>query len=144
MTENKDVKQGSVLRSVPLLAAANVLFFCLEFILAIEARSASLFADSIAFLEGASVSVLLSSGHNWSMPGREAFARFSSTIILIPTCFLFWMIAANYYGAAIPSAMPLAATDRKSTRLNSSHANISYAVFCLKYKDPRFVILPNT
>src|SRR3712207_7110706 len=24
--------------------------------------------------------------------------------------------------------------DRKSTRLNSSHANISYAVFCLKYK----------
>src|SRR3712207_8200653 len=29
--------------------------------------------------------------------------------------------------------LPLAA-DRKSTRLNSSHANISYAVFCLKKK----------
>src|SRR3712207_7889252 len=28
----------------------------------------------------------------------------------------------------------LAAEDRKSTRLNSSHANISYAVFCLKKK----------
>src|SRR3712207_7059387 len=28
----------------------------------------------------------------------------------------------------------LAALDRKSTRLNSSHANISYAVFCLKKK----------
>src|SRR3712207_7634355 len=27
-----------------------------------------------------------------------------------------------------------ASTDRKSTRLNSSHANISYAVFCLKKK----------
>src|SRR3712207_6891530 len=26
------------------------------------------------------------------------------------------------------------ASDRKSTRLNSSHANISYAVFCLKKK----------
>src|SRR3712207_7194839 len=26
------------------------------------------------------------------------------------------------------------AKDRKSTRLNSSHANISYAVFCLKKK----------
>src|SRR3712207_8103082 len=26
--------------------------------------------------------------------------------------------------------------DRKSTRLNSSHANISYAVFCLKQKQP--------
>src|SRR3712207_7594904 len=28
----------------------------------------------------------------------------------------------------------LRAVDRKSTRLNSSHANISYAVFCLKKK----------
>src|SRR5438445_7682580 len=29
---------------------------------------------------------------------------------------------------------PVAGQDRKSTRLNSSHANISYAVFCLKKK----------
>src|SRR3712207_7640374 len=29
---------------------------------------------------------------------------------------------------------PLHHLDRKSTRLNSSHANISYAVFCLKKK----------
>src|SRR3712207_8455165 len=29
---------------------------------------------------------------------------------------------------------PQAKRDRKSTRLNSSHANISYAVFCLKKK----------
>src|SRR3712207_8566700 len=29
---------------------------------------------------------------------------------------------------------PPAGRDRKSTRLNSSHANISYAVFCLKKK----------
>src|SRR3712207_7877539 len=28
--------------------------------------------------------------------------------------------------------------DRKSTRLNSSHANISYAVFCLKKKKNRY------
>src|SRR3712207_8859156 len=30
-------------------------------------------------------------------------------------------------------------TDRKSTRLNSSHANISYAVFCLKKKKHLFL-----
>src|SRR3712207_8348613 len=30
------------------------------------------------------------------------------------------------------------ASDRKSTRLNSSHANISYAVFCLKKKKTHF------
>src|SRR3712207_7501563 len=33
-----------------------------------------------------------------------------------------------------PAAAAQAAKDRKSTRLNSSHANISYAVFCLKKK----------
>src|SRR3712207_7591484 len=32
---------------------------------------------------------------------------------------------------------PLPAADRKSTRLNSSHANISYAVFCLKKKNQK-------
>src|SRR3712207_7356342 len=31
--------------------------------------------------------------------------------------------------------------DRKSTRLNSSHANISYAVFCLKKKKTRYTQL---
>src|SRR3712207_7795943 len=33
---------------------------------------------------------------------------------------------------ATPDTTVLCASDRKSTRLNSSHANISYAVFCLK------------
>src|SRR3712207_7310672 len=39
-------------------------------------------------------------------------------------------------GAAEPraSATRPQTADRKSTRLNSSHANISYAVFCLKKK----------
>src|SRR5258707_3959262 len=34
-------------------------------------------------------------------------------------------------------AFDYAKQDRKSTRLNSSHANISYAVFCLKKKHSR-------
>src|SRR3712207_8084849 len=33
--------------------------------------------------------------------------------------------------------LPGLAEDRKSTRLNSSHANISYAVFCFKKKTTR-------
>src|SRR3712207_7325927 len=35
---------------------------------------------------------------------------------------------------AFPVGAAEAVGDRKSTRLNSSHANISYAVFCLKKK----------
>src|SRR3712207_7176225 len=36
---------------------------------------------------------------------------------------------------------PRCPTDRKSTRLNSSHANISYAVFCLKKKKQSILLI---
>src|SRR3712207_7195319 len=42
-------------------------------------------------------------------------------------------------GAAGPAMVAL---DRKSTRLNSSHANISYAVFCLKKKNKLYNYSP--
>src|SRR2546427_5310198 len=37
-------------------------------------------------------------------------------------------------GRRLPGGPAAAARDRKSTRLNSSHSQISYAVFCLKKK----------
>src|SRR3989442_10337792 len=39
-------------------------------------------------------------------------------------------------------AQPAAHTDRKSTRLNSSHVRISYAVFCLKKKKKKTILSP--
>src|SRR3712207_7959753 len=41
---------------------------------------------------------------------------------------------AGSFGAPRRRALRGERLDRKSTRLNSSHANISYAVFCLKKK----------
>src|SRR3712207_8737604 len=43
-------------------------------------------------------------------------------------------IAAVVAGTAFQGVALLAVPDRKSTRLNSSHANISYAVLCLQKK----------
>src|SRR3712207_4505227 len=42
-----------------------------------------------------------------------------------------WIHSAAAFGVTSREVDP---SDRKSTRLNSSHANISYAVFCLKKK----------
>src|SRR3712207_8924625 len=42
-----------------------------------------------------------------------------------------WLIFASCLGSLL---VHYGCLDRKSTRLNSSHANISYAVFCLKKK----------
>src|SRR3712207_7395628 len=48
------------------------------------------------------------------------------------------ILQEKFFGLNILKEQPktlLATIDRKSTRLNSSHANISYAVFCLKKKN---------
>src|SRR3712207_7621501 len=56
-------------------------------------------------------------------PGKKAFVRYEDlrrdTIDVLKTMY---------------DALEIEVEDRKSTRLNSSHANISYAVFCLKKK----------
>src|SRR5690349_22989515 len=54
----------------------------------------------------------------------------------------FWLLAVVFFYAPLAAVviylnrvMPLEGGDRKSTRLNSSHVEISYAVFCLKKKN---------
>src|SRR3712207_7346366 len=52
-------------------------------------------------------------------------AQATSLLVIVPTAAVAtWTLQKKGIGDA----------DRKSTRLNSSHANISYAVFCLKKK----------
>src|SRR2546427_5689326 len=51
--------------------------------------------------------------------------------IVLSLFFVMWFLSgiAMIYARGMPGL-----TDRKSTRLNSSHSQISYAVFCLKKK----------
>src|SRR3712207_7977282 len=57
--------------------------------------------------------------------------------VLLPDGAIRWVLARGeviYADDGRPTALAGVVLDRKSTRLNSSHANISYAVFCLKKK----------
>src|SRR5436305_4722542 len=47
-------------------------------------------------------------------------------------------------GAGAAGGGPAPGRDRKSTRLNSSHVRISYAVFCLKKKKKTHTTTPHT
>src|SRR3712207_8545750 len=51
----------------------------------------------------------------------------------LQVCYLHDPEHTTFEEATAPGG-PVETLDRKSTRLNSSHANISYAVFCLKKK----------
>src|SRR3712207_8457091 len=63
---------------------------------------------------------------------RTAIGLFSANFPLVFLLSNLGTLAVVWYGGLEIFAARL--TDRKSTRLNSSHANISYAVFCLKKK----------
>src|SRR6266704_5730718 len=58
-----------------------------------------------------------------TLPAAELAGQYKVSVPV--TCNALAMLAANRY---------LSRPDRKSTRLNSSHASISYADFCLKKK----------
>src|SRR3712207_8909813 len=51
-----------------------------------------------------------------------------------------WKSAVECKRISQPDCETDTSRDRKSTRLNSSHANISYAVFCLKKKQINIII----
>src|SRR2546430_6024462 len=63
-----------------------------------------------------------SPGRDSHLPGANAFRR-----------------AIIYYGVHLQEVSALK-VDRKSTRLNSIHSQISYAVFCLKKKKKKHII----
>src|SRR2546422_7880920 len=58
-----------------------------------------------------------------------------------PSCGMTAMLAGTDCGF---SSVPFSRRDRKSTRLNSSHGYISYAVFCLKKKKNKHKIKNDT
>src|SRR5258708_444175 len=63
--------------------------------------------------------------------GEMTLDEFGSAVDLPTLAFLFAMMIISDRNASVGRSTAL---DRKSTRLNSSHQIISYAVFCLKKK----------
>src|SRR3712207_7517164 len=82
----------------------------------------TLFRSQQETCTGCAICVALAPGEMGLDASRRAYAL---------TRVVEWSPADGGYVRHCPTG---ALTDRKSTRLNSSHANISYAVFCLKKK----------
>src|SRR5258707_1449274 len=79
------------------------------------------------------------------LPARPKFLEGVSECRQPPVLLAQPFIGGGHHGSKSPkpsfgcanSRRRAASRDRKSTRLNSSHANISYAVFCLKKKNKK-------
>src|SRR2546430_10254821 len=69
-------------------------------------------------------------------PGQSVVIRSGEAVAMTPsTSAPVTQPGVTQPGVTVQPAQP-GSTDRKSTRLNSSHSQISYAVFCLKKKRP--------
>src|ERR1022692_5561 len=69
-----------------------------------------------------------------SHAARQTTERPGSYQELSYVCSLTWLMCVQFLSRSTEARIGPPCTDRKSTRLNSSHLVISYAVFCLKKK----------
>jgi Co/Zn/Cd efflux system component len=75
---------ASIRRAVRVAAIANLAYFGVEFIVARSIGSVSLFADSIDFLEDASVNGLILLALGWSPSRRALMGKALAGILLVP------------------------------------------------------------
>jgi Co/Zn/Cd efflux system component len=70
--------------AVRLVALLNLGFFGIEFAVAVAIGSVSLFADSIDFLEDASVNLLIAVALGWTPRARARLGMALAGILLVP------------------------------------------------------------
>jgi Co/Zn/Cd efflux system component len=77
--------------AVALVAALNLAYFGVEFTVALNIRSVSLFADSIDFLEDTAVNLLIFAALGWSAYRRSKVGMLLAVILLTPGIATLWM-----------------------------------------------------
>ncbi len=89
------------------VAVLNLAYFGVEFAVALAISSVSLFADSVDFLEDASVNFLIAIALGWSATSRARVGMALAGILLIPGIATFWMAWEKFLAPLPPAALPL-------------------------------------
>jgi len=94
-------------RIVWLVAVFNLAYFGVEFSIALAIGSVSLFADSIDFLEDASVNFLIVIGLRWNAVQRSRLGMVLAFILLIPSIATLWTAWTKFSLPIPPAPLPL-------------------------------------
>ena len=94
-------------RVVAIVGLLNLAYFGVEFVVAIAIGSVSLFADSIDFLEDASVNFLIFAALGWSAVLRARVGMALAVILLIPGLATLWMAWDKFNMPIPPDPVPL-------------------------------------
>ena len=109
-------------RVVIIVAALNLAYFGVEFAVARAIGSVSLFADSVDFLEDASVNFLIAVALGWSATSRARVGMALAGILLIPGLATLWTAWEKFLVPMPPAPLPLSLAGGGALIINLSCA----------------------
>jgi Co/Zn/Cd efflux system component len=99
--------QRGLRRTVGWVAALNLSYFAVEAVVALAIGAVSLFADSVDFLEDASVNALILLGLGWSLRARARLGMALAAILLLPSLATLWLAWQKFQLPLAPAPLPL-------------------------------------
>jgi Co/Zn/Cd efflux system component len=107
---------------VIIVAALNLAYFGVEFAVALAIDSVSLFADSVDFLEDASLNFLIAIALGWSATSRARVGMALAGILLIPGLATLWTAWEKFLVPMPPAPLPLSLAGGGALVINLSCA----------------------
>ncbi len=103
---------------VVFVALLNLAYFGVEFAVARAIGSVSLFADSVDFLEDASLNILIAVALGWGDSNRARLGMVLAGILLIPGIATLWTAWEKVHSPLAPAAIPLSMTAAGALTIN--------------------------
>jgi Co/Zn/Cd efflux system component len=117
-----DRQTSALRRAVIFVALINLAYFFVEFAVARHIGSVSLFADSIDFLEDASVNFLVLAALGWSVRRRSQVGMVLAMLLLVPGIATAWMVMRKLQAPVPPAEFALSLTGLGALAVNLSCA----------------------
>ena len=112
----------SLRQTVLVVALLNLAYFGVEFAVALAMGSVSLFADSVDFLEDASINLLIAVGLGWSAQNRARLGMVLAAVILVPVAATLWTAWQKFAAPVPPPPVPLTLTGAGAFLVNLASA----------------------
>ncbi len=119
-------------QAVALVAILNLAYFGVEFTVALNIGSVSLFADSIDFLEDTAVNFLILVALGWSAYKRSIVGMLLALVLLTPGIATLWMAWGKIDLPIPPDPVPLSLTG-----LGALAVNVSCAFVLARFRNHR-------
>lgn len=112
----------SLRTAVLVVALLNLGYFGIEFAVALNIRSVSLFADSVDFLEDTSVNLLIFFALAWSDKTRARIGMAMAAILLVPALAFLWSLWGKLADPVPPEPFALSVTGLGALVINTGCA----------------------